>query len=160
MKKKLLALAMAAMSIVFAFSLTACNGGETTDGNGTHEHTYSEEWSHNATDHWHKCTACDEVTDKAAHICDNGNITKEPSCTEKGEKTYTCTVCKATKTEEIATIDHTFSDKWESDETHHWHKCKNCDEISGKAEHAYTDGVCVCGHIKPKYRPHARIWPD
>ena len=39
MKKKLLALAMEAMSIVFAFSLTACNGGETTGGNGTHEHT-------------------------------------------------------------------------------------------------------------------------
>lgn len=61
--------------------------------------------------------------------------------------TYTCTVCKATKTEEIATTDHTFSDKWESDDTHHWHKCINCDEISGKAEHSYNaDGVCVCGY--------------
>ena len=150
MKKKLLAFITAAMSVVFAFSLAACNGGnETTGGNGTHTHTYSEQWSHNDSEHWHTCTGadCDEVIDKAAHTWDNGNITKEPTCTAKGEMTYTCTVCKATKTEEIATTDHTFSDKWESDDTHHWHKCINCDEISGKAEHSYNaDGVCVCGY--------------
>ena len=85
--------------------------------------------------------------DKAAHTWDNGTIIAEPTCTAKGEKTYTCTVCSATKTEEIATTDHTFSDKWESDDTYHWHKCINCDEISGKAKHTYsTDGVCVCGY--------------
>lgn len=150
MKKKLLAFITAAMSVVFAFSLAACNGGnETTGGNGTHTHTCSEQWSHNDSEHWHTCTGadCDEVIDKAAHTWDNGNITKEPTCTAKGEMTYTCTVCKATKTEEIATTDHTFSDKWESDDTHHWHKCINCDEISGKAEHSYNaDGFCVCGY--------------
>ena len=150
MKKKLLAFITAAMSVVFTFYLVACNGGsETTGGNGTHTHTYSEQWSHNDSEHWHTCTGadCDEVIDKAVHTWDNGNITKEPTCTTNGEMTYTCTVCKATKTEEIATTDHTFSDKWESDDTHHWHKCINCDEISGKAEHSYNaDGVCVCGY--------------
>lgn len=150
MKKKLLAFITAAISVVFVFSLAACNGGnETTKGNSTHTHTYSEQWSYNDSEHWHTCTGadCDEVIDKAAHTWDNGNITKEPTCTAKGEMTYTCTVCKATKTEEIATTDHTFSDKWESDDTHHWHKCINCDEISGKAEHSYNaDGVCVCGY--------------
>ena len=163
MKKKLLALITAAMSVVFAFSFAACNGdNETTGGNDTHEHTYSEQWSHNETEHWHACTGadCDEVKDKAAHTWDSGNITKEPTCTAKGEKTYTCTVCKATKTEEIATTEHTFSDKWKSDDTHHWHKCENCDEISGKAEHAYnTDGVCVCGYIKPNTDPMPEFDP-
>lgn len=147
MKKKLLAFITAAMSLVFA--LSACNGDETTGGNGTHTHTYSEQWAYNDTDHWHVCTGaeCDEVKDKAAHTWDNGTIIAEPTCTAKGEKTYTCTVCSATKTEEIATTDHTFSDKWESDDTHHWHKCINCDEINGKAKHSYsTDGVCVCGY--------------
>ena len=147
MKKKLLAFITAAMSLVFA--LSACNGDETTGGNGTHTHTYSEQWAYNDTDHWHVCTGaeCDEVKDKAAHTWDNGKIIAEPTCTAKGEKTYTCTVCSATKTEEIATTDHTFSDKWESDDTHHWHKCINCDEINGKAKHSYsTDGVCVCGY--------------
>ena len=161
MKKKLLAVTAAALSAVFAFALAACDDGETTGGSGTHTHTYSEQWSHNDTDHWHACTGadCDEVTDKAAHTWDNGNITKEPTCTAKGEKTYTCTVCSATKTEEIATTEHTFSDKWESDETYHWHKCINCDEISGKAEHTYTDGVCVCGHIKPNTDPMPEFDP-
>ena len=87
MKKKLLAFITAAMSVVFAFSLAACNGGnETTSGNGTHTHTYSEQWSHNDSEHWHTCTGadCDEVIDKAAHTWDNGNITKEPTCTAKG----------------------------------------------------------------------------
>ena len=150
MKKKLIAFITAAMSVVFAFYLAACNGGnETTGGNGTHTHTYSEQWSHNDNEHWHTCTGadCDEVIDKAAHTWDNGNITKEPTCTAKGEKTYTCTVCNATKMEEVATAEHTFSDEWKNDETHHWHKCENCDEISGKAEHSYNaDGVCVCGY--------------
>ena len=161
MKKKLLAVTAAALSAVFSFSLAACDDGEPTGGSGTHTHTYSEQWSYNDTDHWHACTGadCDEVTDKAAHTWDNGTITAEPTCTAKGEKTYTCTVCSATKTEEIATTEHTFSDKWESDETYHWHKCINCDEISGKAEHAYTDGVCVCGHIKPNTDPMPEFDP-
>ena len=161
MKKKLLAVTAAALSAVFAFSLAACDDGETTGGSGTHTHTYSEQWSYNDTDHWHACTVadCDEVTGKAAHTWDNGTITENPTCTETGEKTYTCTVCSATKTEEIATAEHTFSDKWEKDETHHWHKCINCDEISGKAEHAYTDGVCVCGHIKPNTDPMPEFDP-
>ena len=150
MKKKLLAFITAAMSVIFAFSLAACNGGnETTDGSGTHTHTYSEQWSHNDSEHWHTCTGadCDEVIDKAAHTWDNGTITMAPTCTAKGEKTYTCTVCNATKMEEVATTEHTFSDEWKNDETHHWHKCINCDEISGKAEHSYNaDGVCVCGY--------------
>lgn len=161
MKKKLLAVTAAALSAVFAFSLAACDDGEPTGGSGAHTHTYSEQWSHNETEHWHACTGadCDEVTDKAAHNWDNGTITAEPTCTAKGEKTFTCTVCNATKTEEIATTEHTFSDKWESDETYHWHKCINCDEISGKAEHAYTDGVCVCGHIKPNTDPMPEFDP-
>lgn len=162
MKRKLsLFLCSAFMLGACAFGFAACDNGEQT-GNEPHEHTYSAEWVYNETDHWHACTVagCNEATDKAAHTWDNGTITTEPTCTEKGEKTYTCTVCKTTKTEEIATTDHTFSDKWESDETYHWHKCINCDEISGKAEHSYNaDGVCVCGHIKPNTDPMPEFNP-
>lgn len=162
MKRGLLTRVVALICVMTcAFGLVACNNGNNDNGgtgnNGSnggdnkpsHTHTYSEQWSHNDSEHWHTCTGadCDEVIDKAAHTWDNGNITKEPTCTAKGEMTYTCTVCKATKTEEIATTGHTFSDKWESDDTHHWHKCINGDEISGKAEHSYSaDGVCVCGY--------------
>ena len=40
------------------------------------------------------------------HTWDAGKVTKAATCTEKGVKTYTCTVCGATKTEEIAAIGH------------------------------------------------------
>ena len=44
------------------------------------------------------------------HAWDEGKVTKEATCTEKGEKTFTCTKCEATKTEEIAALGHDFKD--------------------------------------------------
>lgn len=38
------------------------------------------------------------------HTWDAGKVTKEATPIEKGVKTYTCTVCKATKTEEIPSL--------------------------------------------------------
>ena len=44
---------------------------------------------------------------KKAHTWDAGTVTKTATCTESGVKTYTCTLCKATKTEEVpATGNH------------------------------------------------------
>lgn len=40
------------------------------------------------------------------HTWDAGKVTKAATCTEKGVKTYTCTVCGATKIEEIAATGH------------------------------------------------------
>ena len=38
---------------------------------------------------------------------------------------------------------HTYSTKWSSDETHHWHKanCQHSDEISEKGEHIWDEGT-------------------
>ena len=80
----------------------------------THEHVWSEAWSKDETHHWHDCTAegC-TVTDNAGkdgyaeHVWDEGKVTTEPTESSKGEKTYTCTVCNATKTAEIPEIGHT-----------------------------------------------------
>ena len=50
-----------------------------------------------------------ELTAKE-HTFDEGKVTKKPTCAEAGEKTYTCTVCKTTKTESIAkTNDHKYT---------------------------------------------------
>ena len=43
---------------------------------------------------------------KKAHTWDKGKVTTEATCTQKGIKTYTCTVCKETKTEEILATGH------------------------------------------------------
>ena len=47
-----------------------------------------------------------EKIEKKPHTWDNGLITTAATCTEKGIKTYTCTVCKTTKTEEIPSTGH------------------------------------------------------
>ena len=44
-----------------------------------------------------------------SHNWDEGVVTKEPTCTETGIKTYTCTECNGTKTEEIPALGHTWS---------------------------------------------------
>lgn len=53
------------------------------------------------------CTDCGTLVSSGttiavtAHTYDSGVVTKEPTETENGIKTYTCTVCGATKTEEV-----------------------------------------------------------
>ena len=53
-----------------------------------------------------------ETIPAKGHTWDEGEVTKKPTCEEKGIKTYTCTVegCGATKTEEIATVDHKYGE--------------------------------------------------
>lgn len=58
------------------------------------------------------CTDCGNMIftgkkiEKTDHTWDNGVVSKDPTCTEKGSKTYTCAVCKETKTEEIPATGH------------------------------------------------------
>ncbi|MBQ6381368.1 MAG: hypothetical protein IJJ41_07210 [Clostridia bacterium] len=84
-------------------------------------HDWATEWSKDKTEHWHDCSRCSEVNDKAAHnyaeptytwngtasvtaerVCDCGwketetkattsEQTKPETCTENGETTYTVT---------------------------------------------------------------------
>ena len=44
-------------------------------------HTFSEDWLHDGTYHWHAatCEHSDRVSDKAEHSWDNGVVTKQPS---------------------------------------------------------------------------------
>ena len=47
-----------------------------------------------------------ETIAKKPHTWDDGSITTAATCTEKGIKTYTCTVCNTTKTAEIPSTGH------------------------------------------------------
>ena len=40
------------------------------------------------------------------HSWNQGEITKEPTCKEEGEKTFTCSICGNIKTEKVSTADH------------------------------------------------------
>ena len=65
-----------------------------------------------------------DITNIRDHEWNEGQITKVATCTEKGEKTYTCTVCGETKTEDIPALGHN-----------------------------YVDGVCTrCGEKEPKIK--------
>nr|WP_302270059.1 leucine-rich repeat protein [uncultured Blautia sp.] len=61
------------------------------------------------------CSVCSKVikaqkeVPALGHSWDAGKITKAATCTETGVKTYTCTRCKKTKTEEIKATGHKFS---------------------------------------------------
>jgi len=61
------------------------------------------------------CSACGEKQQEAIpvsgheHSWDSGKVTKEPTCTEAGAMTYTCS-CGKTKTEAIPATGHVWSD--------------------------------------------------
>lgn len=117
--KKLIKMAGIVLAATALLGLTGCPG--TVD---KHEHSFATEWSHDGTYHWHTatCEHREKVADKASHtfgdwdegkrvctVCDyeqicehswnEGLVVKEPTLSEKGEITYTCTVCNQTKTE-------------------------------------------------------------
>ena len=88
------------------------------------------------------------------HSWNQGEITKEPTCKEEGEKTFTCSICGNTKTEKVSTTDHqhmeirnkkeaTCKEEGYSGDT--W--CKDCGKkiLSGQAiakteDHSWNQG--------------------
>ncbi len=113
------------------------------------------------------CKDCGKVLEKGEeipatgnHVWNDGVVTKKATCTEAGEKTYTCTVCCATKSETIPATGHDYQvvgrkdatcdeDGYTGDEV-----CKNCGDVKStgsvipaKGHHdANGDGKCDdCG---------------
>ena len=106
-------------------------------------------WTHDDNMHWKQCSRCDGKDDVNPHDWDSGTITIAPTCTKEGKKTYTCTVCHATKTEPIDATGHSWKSDWTSDATHHWHECanENCDvtDNAGKDGYAkHSGGTATC----------------
>ena len=125
---------------VKTFTCTVC-GQTKTETILAPGHEVSTEWSKDENNHWHGCANCDEKFESAAHTWDGGSETTSASCTEPGVKTFTCTVCGQTKTEEIPVADHEISTEWSKDENNHWHDCANCDEKFENAAHTWNEGV-------------------
>ncbi len=71
------------------------------EGPVEHTHSWETTWTKDPEYHWHKCSGCSEIKDKAAHSWDAGRVTKEPGAYSTGVKTFTCTVCSQTKNEDI-----------------------------------------------------------
>ncbi|MBP3491692.1 MAG: hypothetical protein J6K47_00335 [Clostridia bacterium] len=125
MKKRLLTILLSLVAATcLTFALTACGEKKTEcEKNG---HSFATEWLNDATDHWHKCANCNEVSDKAAHVYDN-------------DVDATCNTCGY---ERAAHTAHTAGTVWENDETNHWHVCtaSGCEEKLDTAAHTWNAG--------------------
>lgn len=110
-------------------------------------HAFDTVYTATETHHYLACktVGCEEIKEdsKAEHVWDAGAVTVEPTCMTVGEMTYKCTVCAATKTEEIPMNFHAFSDDYRSNAEYHYHYCTNpeCTAIDGNTAHSWNEGV-------------------
>ena len=76
---------------------------ETVPGEKATGHAYGETWTYDAENRKHTKTCANDAAHVITENCtfDEGAVTKEPTETETGVKTFTCTVCEGTYTEEI-----------------------------------------------------------
>ncbi len=76
-----------------------------------------------------ECTNCGEKDPDHEHSYTE-EITKQPTCTEEGEKTYTC-ICGDSYTEKIPATGHHFVNG----------ECEDCGEKDPDHEHSYTEMI-------------------
>lgn len=80
------------------------------------------------------------------HDCDSWTVTREPTCTESGERTGYCKTCQKDVTEEIPALLHDPSDEYTFDAVYHQKNCKRCGTAVNKEAHSVDEnGICsVC----------------
>ena len=141
------------------YTCTTCGQTKTeTIPIDSNSHSFSSTYNSDATNHWKECanTGCTAKTENTGHVWNEGETTKEPTCTETGIKTYACTTCSQTKTETIP-IDpnsHSFSSTYNSDETNHWKECSLCSAKKDEGAHTQatrTTATCTKDGIKTTY---------
>ena len=94
-----------ASSGVKTYICTVC-GGTKTETIAVLGHSWGN-WTYlNGTSHQRVCARDASHKETANHTWDAGKVTKEPTCTASGVKTYTCSVCKGTKTETVSALGH------------------------------------------------------
>ena len=62
------------------------------------------------TDCGKKISSGKSIAKTETHSYDDGKITTKPTCTKRGTKTYTCTICGNTKTETVKATGHSFGE--------------------------------------------------
>jgi len=98
------------------------------------------------------CSVCDEIlvaqeiVDALGHSFDEGAVTLEPTCTEAGEKTATCTICGETKIVSIDALGHSYESVVTAptctEKGYTTHTCSVCSDT-------YTDSeVDALGHAE------------
>ena len=101
-----------------------------------HAHQYSDQWTSDATNHWHECQ-CGEKSDQSAHQF-QWVIDRDATATTPGEKHQECTTCGYKTAPVTIPVEHVhkYSDKWSSDAANHWHECE-CGDKSAQGAHQF-----------------------
>ena len=105
------------------FTCSICGGTKTTKINATgHQHTEirnqkvatCKEAGYTGDTYCSDCGAKissgQSIAKTKNHNWDDGKITTEPTCTKKGEKTFTCSICGGTKTTKINATGHSYGE--------------------------------------------------
>lgn len=83
------------------------------------------------------------VTYKAWHKFDEGKVTKKADCVNEGTKKFTCTVCKATKTEPVKRLSSNGKHTWDGGKVTTSATCQK------EGVTTYTCKVCKGTYTKP-----------
>ena len=75
-----------------------------------HTHDFGA-YEHDATYHWKQCTGCSEVDEKAVHSFGEWVTTLQPSTSQTGVKSRTCSVCGYQESVEIPIAEQTYQIK-------------------------------------------------
>ena len=122
------------------YTCTVCNQTKTEELPILTDQSYGEWTSDNETTHSQVCICGDRKTED--HNWDDGVTTTPATHTQTGMMTYTCTVCGATKTENIpVTTEHTYSEWISIDDTQHKSTCA-CGEEQTEA-HTFDEGTII-----------------
>lgn len=107
--------------------------GVTLDDAGEYISVY---YSSSSQSRIYVCRATKTLEVEHTHTWDEGKITKASTCTKKGTKTFTCTVCGKTRNQEVSVVAHKFT-AWKTTtaatalaSAKQTHKCSTC----GKTE--------------------------
>lgn len=107
--------------------------GVTLDDAGEYISVY---YSSSSQSRIYVCRATKTLEVEHTHTWDEGKITKASTCTKKGTKTFTCTVCGKTRNQEVSVVAHKFT-TWKTTtaatalaSAKQTHKCSIC----GKTE--------------------------
>lgn len=131
-----------------------CEGCSLPYGNTLGHDFTGGTWQTDADHHWKKCSRCDVTDTESPHEWNSGKVTTQPTCTTAGQKTYTCTVCSATKVETLDALGHNFA-KYDA-------KAATCTEIGWNTYFTCTNcnyttykEIAALGHDKVSHKAKA-----
>lgn len=131
-----------------------CEGCSLPYGNTLGHDFTGGTWQTDVDHHWKKCSRCDVTDTESPHEWNSGKVTTQPTCTTAGQKTYTCTVCSATKVETLDALGHNFA-KYDA-------KAATCTEIGWNTYFTCTNcnyttykEIAALGHDKISHKAKA-----